>query len=510
MVNQHESENRLAELIWRTIKLRIWLLILCILALLVVWSALINGNEEARKIDDKFCVFLVNQDNEMQKLLTLDINGSGHGRVQPVLKTPEDYCGKWSTESRVYIESTRYNDETIWVPYSQPTPPDYVTRILSDNRRAFPSYDNQRRGAYRLQLHLSSEYSSGSVEVNALSVAETLPFCVFIILTIYFILGFQDNAYRILLRSSLEKLSDEDKGLSLAQAQFFGSSRYRILSPDRLATATLLIAVLVLLVKVISLFILNLVHLTDTIFSGYPFKLYLSLTILGAMLLFARRGYLPLQSRRKNVFALTVIRLLRHLNKCQLWLKRRLPRLVRLASRFSEWPPVIVAILCFVSLLLPWADSGGDEIAGINFALKQAAHENMKSFMSYAINPRVFNEMRFQLYVALLLAIVCALYVLIPRTGTVTKALKRARICLAWGTTFFAVNFLIYLAILQYESMTPTPWPMDIQFHEGGAFAKGESMSLYNPDYGFWIFLGCCAVLALISLKPFHHREDSR
>jgi hypothetical protein len=172
MVNQHEYETRLAELVWRTVKLRVSLLILSILALLVVWSALINGNQEAQKVDHKFCVFLENHRNEIQKSLTDTLNrlNPGNNKLQPFIQDPENTCS--GGVSRTDIESIRYADETTPLDALPGHLPDDVVGILKEDRKAFGDYDIQRRGAYRLQLHLSSEYSGGSVEVNALSVAE--------------------------------------------------------------------------------------------------------------------------------------------------------------------------------------------------------------------------------------------------------------------------------------------------------------------------------------------------
>jgi hypothetical protein len=76
MASSNESEIRLAELIWRTVKLRLSLLVLAIVVLLVVWSSLLNGNQEAQKIDTKFCEYLVDNHNVVQKKLAEAVNKS--------------------------------------------------------------------------------------------------------------------------------------------------------------------------------------------------------------------------------------------------------------------------------------------------------------------------------------------------------------------------------------------------------------------------------------------------
>src|SRR5712692_5923530 len=49
------AQERFAELIWRTVKLRVSLLVVCAVMLLVTWSGLTNGNVEATKLDIDFC-----------------------------------------------------------------------------------------------------------------------------------------------------------------------------------------------------------------------------------------------------------------------------------------------------------------------------------------------------------------------------------------------------------------------------------------------------------------------
>jgi hypothetical protein len=518
MATPHESDTRLAELVWRTVKLRVSLLILSILALLVIWSALINGNQEAQKIDAKFCVYLVNQDNDVQKSEIDTIRESEpNSKQHATILDPADTCSTHA--SRIWIESTRYHDETIPLESSLIFPK--IAGILKDRPKAFADYDVQRRDAYRLQIHLSSEYSAGSVEVNALSVAEVIPFVLFIVLAAYFILGFQDTAYRAQLCALLAEDKDEADGLRQARTQFLTGpplrndssfARHLVISPEGLATGTLLIALLVLFVKVVSVFILNLVHLTDTIFSGYPFKLYLSVSVLILLLASTRRSYCPSRSFAcKLGLATAVQRCSHHLSGCLAWLERKrspafklLTNVKKQGPRFFRWLPAALAVAGSLSLLLPWAVGGlkEDSIAGVNFAVKQHAEGQSRGFAEFAINPTVFDEMRFQMYVALVFLLVCFLHaVWHPRViGSVAKIVRNMQTFLAAGVLFLAVNFLMYLGILQYETMIPTPWPMDIFDLQGGPIAKGWPLSFYNPAYGFWIFFACCLILTFISL----------
>ncbi len=247
MADQHDFETRLSELIWRTVKLRVSVLILSILALLLIWSALITGNKEAQKLDDSSCRFLINQDNDILKSVGDRTNEWLAKREKEPLEThfrkADEYCS--GRGSRRWIEVIRSMD--LQFPLiATPGLPDDVTAWLGQRPKAFADYDTQRRASYRLNIKLSSEYSESSVEGNTLAVAEIVPFCIFIALTAYFILGFQEDSYRTQSRLLLQTREDEGRetGLVLAETQFFAHplvakssplTRLLVWSPSRLS-----------------------------------------------------------------------------------------------------------------------------------------------------------------------------------------------------------------------------------------------------------------------------------
>jgi hypothetical protein len=495
-----ESGRRLAELIWRTVKLRVFLLIISIVILLVVWSALVHGNQEAQKLDFQFCNVLVNQDNEIHKSLNEQWAKSYPGKTVPfAILNPADFCS--GLGSRKWIEISRSSDAAF--PLNWPGLPDAVVGLRQQRQQGFADYDTRRYSTYQLTLTLSPEYTESRVEANALSIAEIVPIFILIALTVYFILGFQEQAYRDHLRGLLRtNVTEENEAeLANAQTQFFASpqitpnhsfTRYFICSPEKIVTRTLFFTLLFLLAKVITVFIFSVVHLTDTIFSGYPFKLYFVISITVCILVSTRRYY-----PRAPVYAGLVGRIAR----CSLWLSgwwtatigRRWPRLL-------NWSARIMAILGFLSLCLPWA-WGVEDLLGFEFVLKQPVMHTNSGVSWYAISPTIFNEMRFQVWTALIFLLVCGLYpILQRRENLISRAGRYVRLFLACAVLFFSINFLIYLAILQYESMTPTPWA-DYGMFQNGPGRVGYSLISYDPAVGFWIFLGCCLVLVWVSLN---------
>jgi hypothetical protein len=228
MENKNESEIRLAELIWRTVKLRVSLLTLVIVVLLVVWSSLLNGNQEAQKIDVKFCGYLVDNHNTLQQRLTAEVNKTlkpVQAKLPPVTFSAEDTCGSGS--SRTWIEITRQTDEELPPEHLLDFSPDYIKQSEDEKTKAFADYDIQRHTAYRLQIQLSSEYSGSTIIVNALTVAKGIPFCTFLILAVVLILGFQQSAYRRRLRILLLSKSGDHLNESMAETQFFGAPLIR-------------------------------------------------------------------------------------------------------------------------------------------------------------------------------------------------------------------------------------------------------------------------------------------
>jgi hypothetical protein len=497
MENSNESEIRLAELIWRTVKLRVSLLVLTIVALLVVWSSLLNGNQEAQKIDTKFCEYLVDNHNAVQKRLTEEVNKSLKSRPDipkslPFLLSAEDLCHVAS--SRNWIEITRNTDEMIplEVPLSPNFPPlDFIVKAADEKWKAFADYDVQRRAAYRLQIQLSSEYSGSTIIVNALTVAKVVPFCVFLIFAIILTLGFQQSAYRRQLRVLARKKTGDELSEAIAKTQFFAvpldrdafyPEKYLVVSPVDLATGVLSVALILLLVGIISTFLLNLVQLTDSIVLSYPFALYASLVFLSSMMVITRKSYAECTQPKVEL---------------------QTGESTRRLSSESKWLTLASVLIACVSLALPWAtESGQDEgpFRGFEFLLNQHPTEELFHYKIYAFSPAIFRDVKVQVIIALTFLGVCALDALFGflRTERPVVVWHQVRRFLAACVLALSVYFIFYLAFLEYESIYWVPW-LDKLGYQGTANAKGYSLLYYDPCYGFWLFLICSLFLIWLS-----------
>jgi hypothetical protein len=229
MPTDERAEERLAELIWRSIKLRVSLLVLTIFLLLIVWSGLINGDKRAQEVDVKFCQQLAAESDK-------ELSNS----------SPPS-AGIWCTprNARNYIEGARSTKQILLLGSEATDDKDARNKLLQKyNERvaALAEYDSERRAAYLLQIQLPSEYSGSNVILNGQFVAKLLPFFVLIVLSVIVLLGFQQAAYKQQLAFLLKKSdSATDRGLTLARGQFFAGviparapliSRYLFLTPE--------------------------------------------------------------------------------------------------------------------------------------------------------------------------------------------------------------------------------------------------------------------------------------
>lgn len=487
----NESEVRLAELVWRTVKLRVSLLALTIVVLLVVWSSLLNGNQEAQKIDTKFCEYLVDNQNTVQKKLAEEVNKPIESRPdipksQPLLLSTENLCHVGS--SRNWIEITRNTDETLPWEISLSPPLDFITKNANEKQKAFADYDNQRHAAYRLQIQLSSEYSGSTIIINALTVARALPFCVFVVLAVVSILGFQQSAYRSRLRVLLRNKTGDDLSELMAETQFFAApfdrglprpERYLTVSPVNLAIGTLYTALILLLIGIVSTFLLNLVQLTDSIILSYPFALYASLILLIGALATTRKTYF--ESARPKT-------------------ERQDHDSARRPTRTTRWLTLASALVGCVSLAFPWATDSGNFFRGFEFLLNQHPTGHLFSYTTYALSPPIFRDVRIQVTIAVAFLMICVLDALLgfPHANRFIVLLRRVRWLSAVSVFALSVYYLIYMAFLEYESVYWVPW-LDHLAYQGPSNAKGNSMLYYDPAYGFWIFLLCCLFLTWLS-----------
>jgi hypothetical protein len=476
MPEDHSAEERLAELIWRTVKLRVSLLVITTVILLIVWSALINGDKQAQQVDIQFCKQLVAESNMI-----------------PFAPMPDDvWCGDAHT-ARNYVEGGRVASGIILMGSRAVADTDKVAsdKLLKQyvaKKTELAEYDTKRRAAYPLQMQLSSEYSGSNIVLNGRFVAEFLPFCVMIVLALVLILGFQQQCYKQQLVSLLEDSDDRNRPLNEARSQFFAGvvprpkdahfSAYFVISPERLAIGSLYVFVLVSSCAVVFAYVADIIDLTNSMFLSYPFAVYSAAFVLSCLLLRMRRIYQD-QGRPAGFISPD--------NQS--------------SSQTIRWSERVLVAIAALSIFLPWA-SGEGSIAplwGFRLLLKQTIVRQVGTFVQYPLDLGILLEVRIQLILALLFLLVSGLNSTeaFSKHESIAPVLRDVQKWLAFVVLFLSLNFLMYIGILESGAeLADNPF-----LSKFFSLTQGYPMSFYNPAYGLLIFIGCCFGLIWLCLR---------
>lgn len=439
--------------------------------LLVTWSGLTNGNVEATKLDIDFCRQLTEEtDKELSRITGKKVETSGD-------------CN--ATYARSIVEGTRTFEDFF----------DASGLAFAKERVArLSEYDRKRRAAYRLEVGLSSQYADSKIIVNALSVAQVVPFIVVIILSIVAVLGFQQNACRSHLRELLREVkSAEERYSGIAGSQFLSGldvnttgklGRWFVISPEGVAICTLVAGVYYLLIAVLLAFIVNLIHLTSSIFFNYLcalFSLFFVLTVATWCTRMLYENHMGRASKPSPKFG-----------SATRWLNNR-------------WWVYALSGMALLSVFMPWTSTAfGSRVSlsGYHFVLNQAPVFQQSGHTQYPVAPKIFFEIRLQLAVVAIFIASCVLRAFLARRPKTRwdKTVRRGNQLLALVALFLSLNYLLYMGALEYGAITGTDFDSTLipaSLNPVG----GYSMSWYYPAYGFVIFLLSCFMLVWLALR---------
>lgn len=254
------------------------------------------------------------------------------------------------------------------------------------------------------------------------------------------------------------------------------------------------------------------IHTADSIFFSYYFLLFCAATVLCGLLIKTRSMYAEVIAQRIGSPVMSA-RLF--------WVSRIRQRTTAVldnhtvvGTRLSLVLSSAATLLGFVFFFLPWTQQR--MLAGYQFVIPQKPIPGMMSGgplhlpMFYPVDPRVFQEIRYQVVVALLFLLMCVVHsiLLIARKAKhLEKVVFRARLWAGYAVAFLAANYLFYMAILQYESQAPNSMALTkYLFSSNIVGGRGLPMMLYDPAYGFWGFVCCCAIL--LALSELHKRSE--
>ena len=477
------DETRISELLWRTIKLRASLLALGIVVSLLVWSAVLSGDQRASLVDSEYCQKLVAMDNSL--------TAQTGGKLGPTVPVADVTSACSAATARSYIEVARVFNTFFGKVTGNSA--EAARKSYTSKESLLSEYDSKRKSSYNFRIQVSSEVSSGEMFVNALTVAEVVPFVILGLAATVVILGFQQRGYRA--RLALLAHKDKDSTVSaLARTQFFTFStfaakqhswgiKWPVMSVEGMAIGGLAVALVITWAGLLSAFAENVVHLTDSIVHNYLSELYGFSFMLALWLVYTRRSYR--ETLRPAVSSATA----------------NSSRASFQAFVFVERFLVAVAL---AALLLPWASTpSGLSLKGYFFILPERPRAGIGGSSFFPLSPRLFSELRWQLAIALAFVVLCGAGTLRRRRAhpTSSRWLHALRAALAVSTLFYSLNLLLYMGVLEYEAIQGTSWGIQNMMMEPllGQGA-GLPLDLYDPSYGFFVFLAACFALIRFSV----------
>ena len=486
MSTSTDNDERLAELIWRTVKLRVSLLILTNLVLLVTWSSVDNGKKQAQTVDLDFCKQLVAQSNKWLPAVNTD---------------PAIWCRPEG--ARNSVEAARMSNEFLlsaWQALSSDTSIDKerldkLFQQYSEKKQILDDYDVKRREAFPLQVQLASEYSGGNVVLNGRVVAKVLPFCALVVLSIVVVLGYQQTSYRRQLTDSLadEYASTNDRPVRVARGQFFAAfssnrnSRFydwTVIAPEKLAMAGLYILFAVAFFPVVLSLISDIIDLTNSVLFNYPSALLGAGFVLAMLLIRTRKKY------------------------DELFPPVSTPRNTRTRWVFVafHWKELGLSVVGLFSLFFPWTN-GAAVLRGYNFII--GGHRTLQpgGLTLTQIEPSIFRELRLQVVFAVVFLLIGALHGIlsIRRSETIGSWLGKVQYPMSLVVLFLSLNYSIYMAILEYgTNFAHGPWPSLMAVAAGSSHELGPPMVFFDPTNGFWVFVLCCVWLVWMTVRDRH------
>ncbi len=511
MPESGQYDPRLSELTWRSVKLRISILILSIFTLLTTWSSLEVGNRKAPDVDQSYCLRIA--DNS-QKLMNLQMQD--FAALHPELPRPEDealsaadYCARvLSKRDWILFQKA----EMAWLltaaaSLESPSEKELATAISKE----LSDYETRRSEAFRIDFKLAAGYSENDVEANALSVAAAVPFIVIGLLVLYFMLGHQEAGWASLLREELDRESSGGRvppDLFAAKSQYFVSPRDRVRafwfpgflrSPDKFAKAVLLLSTIYLLFAVTSEFAGELNSFTDSIFEGYSFWLCAAAFFAIVVIAISRHycsatGLAPISNRLVALPGADESGL-RPVGRWKFLRRIRRPMSLALvggafACLFMPW--------AHEDFVLPWRhqDSWGAFIFGYEWLLRHDPSSRWIGSAGREMNLTIFREVRLEILTALAFLALCLFCEVAPRWRWARAV--NARDILRILRNFFAViilflsfDYLVFMVVLEEEVLS----------FSSSLYARGGSMLYYSPAFGYWIFSALCVALSALSLS---------
>ena len=186
---------------------------------------------------------------------------------------------------------------------------------------------------------------------------------------------------------------------------------------------------------------------------------------------------------------------------------RLFPRMTPRAMR--AWVVLSIAGLGLISIALPWVhpwDMRGYALFAtpVPATLRQVAQIQILPPPSDKIILPIDWDRLVELRILVAYGIGFLLFLMIATSADLTgrprnnRFLKLGARYLSWGVLLFAAEIVTCLSVLQLNSEAFIA-PFGITDFQTGGAPDGLPLKYSDPEYGAWIFIGCCCVLAIFS-----------
>ncbi len=492
------DEKGLADLIWRSYRLKMIVLLASLACILLVASALRNGRRAVAEINKR------SVDARLKWAAKLVAIAPG----SVVLTSQPQYSDPSQAEFIDELELRFYNMLIPVIPSNTDDPKAAAgLETLRARTNEIQRFMAERENAYNLEFGIANIKSS--VFVNALTVIDFWPLLLLCILAGVSAITMRQRAYEIILSSMIQEskeareravqsastgfLAGDLKPASLGEDRISVYTPPLILLPEPLITSCLLLAVLYFSIGLPETEMPTSLGLNSTVF-GYHTLLIVLGGLLFVVLLKTRAYYDSI------IRAATGTRVLGWISVgIAKW--HRLVRSAVLKPIVDKIGVYLLGTIALISLFLPWI--GNWHLSGFQIFLPQKPISQNGKLVFYKMDPSIIREMRVQLSIVVAFIILMLLGAMIRRSHKSMILIRKTSYYFALAVLTLTVNFLVYLILLGYNSQRSVLNAVFTMFLGPGASLesletpRGIPLVMQYPMYGFYVFIFSLTCLCL-------------
>jgi hypothetical protein len=495
-MNKYEVyEKGLTDLVWRSFRLKMIVLVVSLIGILLVSSALRNGRRVVGEINKR------SMEARLQWTKKVPATVSS---IVDLTKEPK-FADPSQAELIDEVELRLYRLFLQGFPSDDPKESAGM-EALKARSNEIQRFMDERENAYNLEFGMA--YVKNNVFVNALTVIDFWPLVLLCTFAGVIAITMRQRACEIMLSAMIQDSSKtEERAVQSASTGFLvgdlksaslGGERVAvymrplILLPEPLITTCLLIAILYFSIGLPETEMPSLFELNSTVFGYHTFVILVGCFL--AFVLLKTRAYYESKIR-----AATGTRVLS-------WAefgiaKWKQPIRSAVSKRTVDQIGVyFLSAVVLGSLFLPWI--GKWQLRGFQLLLPQKPISQKGSIIFYKMDPWIIREMRIQLAVAIAFVVLMLVCVL-ARYRHKWRVLVDVCYYSALGILALIVNLVVYLALLDYNSQRAILNAVFTMFlGPGGSLTsmdtpRGIPLVMQYPMYGFFVFMVSLAGLCL-------------